>query len=199
MIYEVLEIIREQVALYLDDIGLGQNIVTLDNIGQFVDDPNVSDQNMDDKVVLSLLNIEEETVLKNRPHTIFKNGQYIQKNNPINLNLYVLFCCNRSAYSFSLRSLAGVIEFFQGKKVFNQTNTVFSQSTQVMQRIKEFYFTAELYTPTFEELNYIWGTLGGKSYPSALFKFNLVSLERNHELQKGLPITTVSGDLTQYN
>jgi hypothetical protein len=48
-----------------------------------------------------------------------------------------------------------------------------------MSNLKDFRFTVELYTPTFEELNFIWGTLGGKQYPSALYKLSLIEVERN--------------------
>ena len=137
--------------------------------------------------------------MKNLKNTVTQNGNHIYKNNPINLNLYLLFICNRTDYAFSLRSLSGIIEFFQGKKLFTQTNTTFSRSNEAMQAITNFKFTVELYTPTFEELNYIWGTLGGKSYPSALYKLNLVSLEREHILGSRAPIATLGGTLNHIN
>lgn len=199
MIYESLEILREQVENYLADIGLGDNLLILDNIAHFVDNPSKPNEDLDNKIVLSLLNMEEETALKNIKNSHSENGNTIKKNNPVNLNLYLLFICNRSDYAYSLRSLGGIIEYFQAKKIFNQTNTIFSKSNEALQAVTDFRFTVELYTPTFEELNYIWGTLGGKSYPSALYKLTLVSLERDHILDSRTSISALGGTLNHMN
>ncbi|MCC4212605.1 DUF4255 domain-containing protein [Leeuwenhoekiella parthenopeia] len=195
MLYEALEIVREQLSEYLNDTGLGSNIVILDSIAHFVDNPNKDNEALDNKVIVSLLSLQEETSLKNQRNMKFRDGNPVYLNNPVNVHAYILFTCNRSDYDFSLRSLSALIAFFQGKRIFNHKNTVFSRNTQVMRDVKEFYFTLDLYTPTFEELNYIWSMHGGKAYPAALYKLNLLSLERDHLLDQGAPLSHVS---TQY-
>ena len=60
-----------------------------------------------------------------------------------------------------------------------------------MQQVGDFRFTMELYTPTFEELNFIWGTLGGKQLPSVLYQLNLLPLERDLDQAAGPLIQTV--------
>ncbi len=195
MLYEALEIVREQLSNYLQNIDLGTNKVVLDSIAHFVDNPNRDNEALDDKVILSLLSLQEETSLKNQRNMRFQNGNPVYTNNPVNVHAYILFTCNRSDYAFSLRSLAAIIAFFQGKNIFNHKNTVFSRNTQVMRDVTEFYFTLDLYTPTFEELNYIWSMHGGKAYPAALYKLNLLSLEREHSHKEGAPLTQVQ---TQY-
>ncbi|MCP4969124.1 MAG: DUF4255 domain-containing protein, partial [Arcobacter sp.] len=54
------------------------------------------------KVVLSLLNLDEEIALKNNPNVTFENGETQYRNKPINLNLYILFSANRGIYKKSL-------------------------------------------------------------------------------------------------
>ena len=196
MLFEALEIVREQVSNYIALTGLGTDMVALDSIALFENTPASNDK-LDNKVVLSLLNIEEETSLKNQNFTHFQDGKTVYKNNPIHLNVYIIFSCNRSTYDFSLRSLGAIIEFFQAKKVFNQKNTVFSKNLQVMRDVKEFQFTVELFTPSLEQHNYIWSMLGGKAYPCALYKINVIHLERTHLLHEGTPIQQFNGTLNQ--
>ncbi|WP_369413841.1 hypothetical protein [Abyssalbus ytuae] len=78
----------------------------------------------------------------------------------------------RNTYEFSLQSIALVIKFFQGKKVFDQTNNIFSKSNSTLSNVKEFKFIVNLYTPTFEKRNFVWGTLGGNNFPRQFIKFH---------------------------
>lgn len=195
MIYETLHILREQVNNYLKIFDTNNSLV-LGNVAMLessADDPN--SQQMTNTNILSLLNIEEETTLKNKGNRTIKNGEVYYKNDPVPLNLYLLFSCNRNTYEFSLQSLSKIIEFFQGKKVFTHTNTVFTKSTSALSDVKEFKFIVDLYTPTFEEMNYVWGTLGGRQLPSALYKVTLSHIEREAYSGRGNLITEINGTL----
>lgn len=196
MIYETLEIVKDQVAKYLELKTTDANLVVLENVSRF-DDPDIN--TMNDKVVLSLLNIEEEVALKNNPNVKFQNGETIYKNAPVNLNIFALFSANRSTYTRSLTAISLIIEFFQSKKIFTQGNTPLNPAIPALENIKEFRFIVELYTPTFEQLNYIWGTLGGKALPSVLYKISVVKIESDTLREKGTPITEISGILNNSN
>jgi hypothetical protein len=176
MIFEIITILAEQVNNYLEEVDLGKP-VTPENIAM-LDSQNDSSDDIGDIVALTLLNINEETTLKNFPNHSIENSKITYRNSIINLNLYLLFSAKRISYTKSLNTISKIIEYFQGKKLFTQANTPFTASS-ALSNIDEFRFTAELYTPTFEELNYIWGTLGGKQYPSALYKVSLIKIERN--------------------
>jgi len=63
MIYEALQIISEQLDKYLSDAGLN-NLVVLENIG-LLESADENAENLKGKVVLTLLNLEEEPALKN--------------------------------------------------------------------------------------------------------------------------------------
>lgn len=192
MIYETLEILIDQVAKYLETKPNDDSIIVLENIAKQDD---VAVTSLKDRVAVSLLNMEEEATLRNIPNTSFKNGKTIYKNNKVNLNLYVLFAANRTAYNKALVSISHIVEFFQSKKVFTQVNTPFTPSSSIFDELKEFKFIVELYTPTFEQLNYIWGTLGGKSVPSVLYKISIIAIESENIHDTGQPITSVVGEL----
>ena len=172
MIFEVIKILSQQVE---DFIG---SSITMANVAMLESEPGNSND-LNDEILLTLLNINEESTLKNFPNNS-TSGDRVQFKNPIiNLNLFILFCANRNSYEQSLRDISNIIEFFQGKKVFTQSNTTYNRSSVELENINNFKFTVELYTPTFEELNYIWGSLGGKQFPSVLYKLSLVQIERN--------------------
>ena len=179
MIYEVLQIVTDEVNNYLESLELTasvelNNIALVDNTSE---DPSAT---MEDKVILSLVNMQEEKTLKNFPKKhVQENGSFNYQNGIVNLNLYLLFSSNKSSYTISLRYISKVIEFFQGKRLFTHTNSSYDRDNASMANLKDFRFTVEFYTPSFEELNFIWGTLGGKQYPSALYKLSLIEIERD--------------------
>jgi hypothetical protein len=191
MIYEVLQIVTDETNNYLLSQGL-QKSVKLDNIA-LIDSGHSDTQNpMEDSVVLTLLTMKEENTLKNVPNKqIDANGAIVYQNNIINLNLYILFSSNRSTYDKSLKDISKVIEFFQGKRLFTQTNSNYDRDNIAMSGISNFRFIVELCTPSFEELNYIWGTLGGKQYPSALYKLSLIEIERDATVKVSTEISGV--------
>lgn len=192
MIFEILQIVAEDINEYLNGEGF-QKPVTLENIA-IVDTQNNNTGNLEDKVALTLLNLKEETTLKNFPNHKIENDKVLYKNPIVNLNVYALFSANKDSYANSLKVLSKIIAFFQGKRVFTQANTLFNRNSAELSTIKSFHFTAELYTPSFEELNFIWGTLGGRQLPSVLYKFTLIQIERDTALAGGGLITQIAGE-----
>ncbi|CAI2766922.1 DUF4255 domain-containing protein [Flavobacterium collinsii] len=192
MIFEVIQIITEQVNNYLEEIGLEKTIVP-ENIAFLESQNEAIGTNLDDKVALTLINLDQEATLKNFPNHIVESTKTVYRNSVINLNLYLLFSANRTAYINSLNDISKIIAFFQGKNLFTQANTIYNRNNVAMANIDNFRFTVELYTPTFEELNYIWGTLGGKQLPSALYKVSMIQIERNIAQSEGPLISKIKG------
>ncbi|RYJ38377.1 DUF4255 domain containing protein [Flavobacterium anhuiense] len=192
MIFEVIQIITEQVNSYLEEIGLEKSVVP-ENIA-FLESHNddITDA-LKNAVALTIINLDEEATLKNFPNHTIENTKTIYKNSVVNLNLFILFSANRDKYVNSLKDISKIIEFFQGKKLFTQANTIFNRNSSAMSNVDNFRFTVELYTPTFEELNYIWGTLGGKQLPSALYKVSMIQIERNIAQAEGQLIGEFTG------
>jgi len=192
MVFEVIQIIAEQVNNYLDEIGLEKTVVA-ENIAFLESQNETVSGNLEDKVALTLINLDEEATLKNFPNHSVENSKTIYKNSVINLNLYLLFSANRNIYINSLNDISKIIAFFQGKRLFTQANTIYNRNNIAMANIDDFRFSVELYTPTFEELNYIWGTLGGKQLPSALYKVSMIQIERNIAQAEGQLISKFKG------
>lgn len=188
MIFEILQVITEDINTFF-----GENNVTLENIANIDSDGDgVADTN---GVLLTLLNLQEETTLKNISNNYISGTEVFYKNPKVNLNLYILFSANNSSYTESLKSVSKVIQFFQGKRIFTQANSNF-ENTSEMQNLKNFKFIVDLFTPSFEELNFIWGTLGGKQYPSVLYKISSIEIERDILTDKGTVITEINNEAT---
>ncbi|WP_300664019.1 DUF4255 domain-containing protein [Fluviicola sp.] len=194
MIYEALYILIGELNSYLASQGLDEDVV-LDNIA-FVENESESTPPMANKVVLTLLNLNEEVTMRNLPNNRIESNKIAYRNNKINLNLYILFSSNKTGYDVSLKYLSRILEFFQGKSVFTQANTNFEHSDPILGAMGDFRYTLELYTPTFENLNYIWGTLGGRQLPSALYKMSLVVIDREATLNESPKITENIGNIS---
>ncbi|MCG6187840.1 DUF4255 domain-containing protein [Maribellus maritimus] len=193
MIYDTLQILKEQVEAYFVKTGLGK-IITLDNIALWESGSDDATK-VEDKVVMTLVRLEEESTLKNVPSYKISNNKTEYFNPPVNLNLYVLFSANCDTYDKSLRSISRVIEFFQGKKVFTSGNTVYNRTNVSLDVLEYFKFILEMYTPGFEELNNIWGTLGGRQLPSVMYKVQIIQIKQDKKLSASEVITHVGGDL----
>lgn len=194
MIFETLQIIREEANTYLKSIG-GTPDITLNNVA------TLDQQDVDDltgggnsNILCTLVNVQEEFALKNVSNKRITNGTVDYRNPKVSLNLYVLYSFVHGTYSEALKGLNRVVEFFQGKRVFTQTNTSFEREVE-MSDLVSFRFVVDLYTPSFEELNYIWGTLGGKQYPSVMYKISVLEIEREHSLGKSGTVVGLSNEL----
>ena len=197
MIYEALQIISEQLDNYLSAAGL-KNLVVLENIA-LIESADENADHLKGKVVLTLLNLEEESTLKNIPNFKVKNGKTEYKNPPVSINLYLLISANCDTYDKSLRCLSKTIQFFQGKNVFTSTNTVYNRNNVAFDILDYFKFILELYTLSLEELNYVWGTLGGRQLPSVIYKIQLLEIEQDLKLATSEVITNIGGDLNDIN
>lgn len=197
MIYETLQILKEQLETYYEEVGLTKNIV-LDNVALW-DSASEDADRVQGKVVMTLLNLEEEWTMKNSPAARVVDLQTEYKNPPVNINLFLMVAANCTSYDTSLSSISRTIEFFQGKKIFTSANTVYNRNNASFALLDSFKFIVELYTPGFETLNNIWGTLGGRQLPSVLYKIQIVQLQHEKTLAKGSVITEVSGSLNDFN
>jgi hypothetical protein len=193
MIYETLQILKEQIETYFTEVGLGK-IIVLENIALW-ESGSTNASKVEDKVVITLLKLEEEVTLKNLPNYKIKDNKTEYKNPPVHLNIYLLISANCDTYDKSLRSISRVIQFFQGKKVFTSGNTIYNRTNVALDVLDYFKFIVELYTPGFEEMNHVWGTLGGRQLPSVIYRVQLVQIEQDKKLAESGLITHVGGEL----
>lgn len=193
MLFEVLEILAQQVEAHID------KDVTLGNVA-FVDDSAATTLN--DTIILSLINMSEENTMKNWPNQRTVGNTTVVKQPVIHMNLYVMFCVDRGStkYNTELSDLSKIINFFQGKKVFTQSNTIYNHainSINPLANIDNFKFHVEMYTPTFEEQSYIWGSLGGKQRPCAIYKVSVVQFESTVAQTQAGVITETNQNINQ--
>lgn len=187
-------LIIDELGQFIEDTtNITANDVVIENIANWENDPN---NNLKDKIVATLVNVEEESSMKNRrPTQKNMNGGIDYVTPPIHLNLYLLFSAvpdqsATQAYETALKRLSQVICFFQAKRVFNVKNSPFSSiaSATTMSELEksEIKLQAELYTMTFEQINHLWGSLGGKQVPSVLYKIRLVEVK--HLISQEAPV-----------
>jgi len=148
--------------------------------------------------VLTLLKLEEESTLRNSPSVQVVDGRTEYRNPDINLNLYLLISANCDTYDKSLSAISKTIQLFQGRNNFTKANTVYKQPNMAFEDIGSFRFVLNLYTPTFEELNNIWGTLGGRQLPSVIYRVQLISISSDKMSGAGSVITRVKGNLNDF-
>ena len=184
MIGNAMILLREELSAYMTAQGDPANVV-IENIGLFETDKG---SNLDDSIVITLVNIEEESTLKNgKTFSKWPDGLARYENRPVFLNLYVLFTANFSGgvppnngYVQALKRLSLVIEFFQGKSVFTPATSTVPLPPELSDlskpEIAALKLNLELYTLTFEQINHLWGSLGGRQIPFVMFKVRLVCI-----------------------
>jgi hypothetical protein len=139
---------------------------------------------LDNHVVLSLVNIEEERALKNgRAFTNTGADQGVYANRPLHLNLFLLFAANYRNYGTALKRLAQVLAFFQGKQRFTFANSPGAIAPAAA--LAEFSLVMDLLSLSFEEVNHLWGFLGARQTPFAMYRGRLVAIDDQRVLEGG--------------
>ena len=145
-----------------------------------------------EKVVVSLVNIAEEASLKNNTAYQQKNQLHFQQNPTVHVNLYLLFTANFEEYDIAINHLFRVMEFFQGNKIFKLKNApIPGVGRAELERIENIELTVELHTLSFEQLNDLWGSLGGKQLPFVLYRARLVPIQMEQILGREGFITEI--------
>lgn len=155
---------------------------------------------------ISLVNIKEEKTLKNLPNYVRNdiNLTAIYENPPAFLNFQILVVATHVNYTNALLMLSRALRFFQHKNAFTQDNVspgaiTTNQPINPLDRLDEFRLIFDLYSPTMEEVNHLWGTLGGKQYPFALYMLRMLDLKfKATQSESGL-ITEIISDLNPKN
>ena len=137
-----------------------------------------------DMLNMSLVNIKEEKALKNVP-TYTRNDitlTAVYENPPAFLNFQILMAATHTDYTNALLVLSRAIRFFQFRNVFTQDNVAPASITtnapgNSLDQLETFKLIFDLYSPSMEEVNHLWGTLGGKQYPFVLYMLRMLDLK----------------------
>jgi len=125
------------------------------------------------KVAVSLINIERETFSHNNGMPGSAGFSRSAKGHePVYLNLYVMFsiCFGGNNYLESMKFLSSTIAFFQRRPVFDHSN-----SPEMDDRIDKLVMDIE--NLSIQDLSNLWGVLGGKYYPSVLYRVRMVAID----------------------
>lgn len=137
----------------------------------------------DNSLGLTLVNIEEERVVKSQNAvSIAGDGRVSVVNPEIKLNLFVLISANFTNYDTGLQFLSAAVKCFQSKNVFTPDNTP-SLDPSIQKLI------VELFSLDFEKQNHLWGSLGAKYLPSVLYRVRLVAIQEGIKQAEQAPIT----------
>lgn len=169
MIKRTLEYLTEELAFGLE---LDISDVNLDNLKKIQEDNAQG-------LIVSLLNVEEESTLKNSPHFIRKNNQLLYKEPPVFLNLNILMAFEFEDYGTSLQRLGETVDFFQSKRWFTAENA--REENPFPEDVHKLIL--DLQQLNFEQLNHIWSISGGTQFPSLLYKVRLVKIQPEDETE----------------
>lgn len=188
MIFTAFNLLVNQLSAYiqsLTDPPPAESEVIMANIA-VVDSANDSINIPNQRIILSLVNIEEEATMKNRAHYARVNiNDIAYQNAPVFLNLYMLVTAYYDSYDGALKRLSNVIQFFQSKSSFSVKNSPFNPADANEESIEIFL---DMFSLTFEQLNHLWGSLGGKQWPAVLYKVRLVRITDNRTTGLGTVI-----------
>ncbi len=178
MIHESLNFLSVEINKFLNQ-KLGSTTdprLVLGNIAKTADGGDSASNPLNNKLILSLINIEEDKVSKVRENYVKTSSSIIYKNPPVLINMYVLIAANFATYSDNLKMIAYIMQFFQAGNYFTPIS-----HPALDARIEQ--LNADLFALNFEQINHIWSTLGGKYLPSAMYKIRQVSLEDENAVQ----------------
>ncbi len=158
-----------------------------------------------DMLYLSIVNIKEEQSLKNVPNYARNDAalKVTYENAPVFLNFLVLMTATHTDYTNALSVLSRAIRFFQFKNVLTQDNvdpasiTTSSVPINPLDQLVSFKLIFDLYSPSLEEINHLWGTLGGKQYPFVLYMLRMLDLKFRAVQHEGGLVTEVINDFFQ--
>ena len=187
MISHALSIVRKELQKHFEDAySVTTAKVALGNLAEGLATTNTSTTTAlvpRDMLVFSIVNSKEEKTLKNLPNYVRNDVTLTAsyENPPVFLNFLTLITATHSNYTIALTELSRVIRFFQSKKVFTQNDvapsSLIASDIDPIDQLESFKIIFDLYSPTLEEVNHLWGTLGGKQYPFVMYVLRLLDLK----------------------
>lgn len=207
MLSHALTIVINELERHLTDAyGLGASQVRLGNIAEGLSGGTNNAAVPRDILAVSMVNIREEKALKNLSNQV-RNDVTLRvayENPPVFLNFQILIVATHTNYSNALLMLSRAIRFFQFRNAFDQDSVAPDSMTtnapsNTLDQLEAFKLVFDLYSPSMEEVNHLWGTLGGKQYPFVLYMLRFLDLKfKSVQSESGL-ITEVVSDLHHKN
>ncbi|MEL6538747.1 MAG: Pvc16 family protein [Bacteroidota bacterium] len=134
------------------------------------------------KVLLSVVNLQEETV---RPYGLtyvpLPDRKRLKLAQPYDFNVDLLLAAVFEDYDESLKFLSAALYFFQGKPPFPVPGTAEEATAK--------HLSFELVKLSYQEMHSLWTALGAKYVPSVLLKMRMLSVQSG----KGEVVAEIEG------
>lgn len=144
---------------------LSKKLKAVDNNWQVKLGPIEKEGQTEEGLLITLVRIEEETSTKKQTafHRTSKTSGYYA-NPDVCANLYILISSHAS-YEIALKQINDTIYYL---------NSIYPDDNNISDEIKK--LSIELQSPTAEQWNSLWQTLGGKVVPSVLYKVRMITI-----------------------
>lgn len=143
-----------------------------------------------DKLVLSVVNVEEDRVARTPENFVIENNLVRYKNPAIHLNITLLFAATHD-YASALPLLEKVIRFFQINSVFTPANTPELAEVNETNNINIERIVFDWVNLNLEQVHQLWTTLGGHYMPSLVYKMRMITIDERVIQKEGLPIKKI--------
>lgn len=173
MIQNVLPVIANELNDYLKSrFNSVEDKVVISNI---IDQDGSVAVEGNNKVVITLINVSEESTLRASANNKLMGGSFLEFAPPVSVNLTIIFSAFFSAKNYleALRFISGVIYFFQSKPLFTNQNTP-GLSTNV----DKIHFDMLSMQP--QELMNIFSMMGAKYLPSVVYKMKMLTFSQDN-------------------
>lgn len=200
MLRTALEFLTEELNLYMklkDPINFGNvDCVILSGLmnpdGTFAIPMDQGNESF--KVILTLINLEEDRIAESQLSHQRKNETIQVINPPVNINAYVLFSVYATSYPTALRLLSHVISFFQSNMIFTPEKyphlNAKVEEDKPWQKLER--LVVNLYGTTLEQQNNLWAALGAKYMPNVIYKVRTMSFVDHEPKMQAPPITEIN-------
>lgn len=131
-------------------------------------------KNINNKIVVTVLNIEREAAaITSSPMPLRQTneGGYVRAPQDLALNIYAMVSASfDDRYRDGLRVLSGALGFFQSNPIITPAS-----HPNLPKGIQQLAF--KMVNLDLQTLGHVWGVLGGRYMPSALYKIRLVTID----------------------
>lgn len=144
---------------------------------------------IDNKLVLSLVNVERETSVGSTGFVARAGGAYAKTNPGLYLNLYLLLSASYAGnYANALKMLGHAMAFFQARQNFDaQTSADFPSGMNQL--------SMEIVSLSMAELSTLWAVLGANYLPSVVYKLRMITLQEDWVINPLPAVSVVTPDL----
>lgn len=188
MIDQVFDFIQKLLSQYLKNaFSLDQEKIIINGI---IDPDGGIPLENNNKIVLSLLNLEQETIQPFvKRNQKLADGNYSAIQPDLRFNLDLLFTANFDDYNESLKFLNAVLLFFQANPLISNTN-----NSNLPDGINKLEFDIEKLD--YHQMHNLWSAMGAKYQPSVIYKLRLISMNAKETLGFDPVITNTQNSIT---